>query len=133
MNVLGLVSGLFKPVLSIFQKREERKTAREAASSALAQAKQEGTQEIKLNKDVWEQLQVQGMGQTWKDEYITVSIGSILNLIVVGGILAAFGYPQVLEGIAIAIKSLGEVGVDVGFLMEATVLAGLGLSIWKRF
>ncbi len=133
MDILGVVSGLFKPVVGIFQKREERKQNRETAQAALAQGKQDNSHTLDLNKDQWEQLQVQGMADTWKDEYITVTIGSILNLIVIGGLLAAFGYPQVLEGVSIAIRALGEVGVDVGFLMKATVLAGLGLSVWKRF
>lgn len=127
------IAALFKPVASIFTAREQRKAAKEAAHAKLAHAKAEGFQQLELNKDEWEQLQVSGMMGSWKDEYVTVSVVSIFNIIVLGGILSAFGYPQVLAGIGTAIAALGEAGVDVGFLLEATILAGLGLSIWKKF
>jgi hypothetical protein len=133
MGIKEIIAGLFKPVADIFAKREERKAAKEAAAAKLAHAKQEGAQQLELNKDEWEQLQVQGMSQTWKDEYVTVSVVSILNLILIGGLAAAFGFPQVLEGVGIALTAITAAGVDIGFLMEAAVLAGLGLSIWKRF
>lgn len=126
------LSALFQPVADIVNKRQERKILKHAANAKLAQAVQAGDHAIELNKDEWEQLQVKGMDQTWKDEYVTVSIVGILNIIVVGGLASAFGYPQVLTGIGTAIAALSTAGVDVGFLMEAAVLAGLGLSIWKR-
>ena len=127
-----LITSLFAPIASIFTERERRKAAREAASAKLAMASQEGKQQLELNKDEWENLQVRGMNETWKDEYVTVSVVSIFNLIVVGGLASAFGHDQILTGVATAIQALGASGVDVGFLMEAAVLAGLGLSIWKR-
>ena len=124
---------LFKPVAALFAQREERKLARQGASAKLVQSRQDNAQTLDLNKDEWEQLQVKGMDQSWKDEYVTVSIVSILNIIVLGGILTAFDHPELLTGIAIAMTALTTAGVDIGFLMEAAVLAGLGLSIWKRF
>ena len=127
------IIALFKPVASIITKRQERKAAQQSAKNKLMQSKQDNHQAVELNKDEWEQLQVSGMDTTWKDEYVTVSIVSILNLIVVGGLLAAFDHPEVLTGVGIAINSLTTAGVDIGFLLEAAILAGLGLSIWKRF
>ncbi len=132
MSIASIVTGLFKPVASIINKRQERKQFKEQAVAKLSQSAQDDTQAINLNKDEWEALNVSGMQHTWKDEYVTVSVVSILNIIVVGGLATAFGYPQVLSGIGTAIKALGDVGVDIGFLLEATILAGLGLSIWKR-
>jgi hypothetical protein len=131
--IKDLVLSIFKPVAGIFEKREERKKQRESAHAKLAQAKVDQTHAIELNKDEWEHLAVNGLSGTWKDEYVTVSIVSILNLIVLGGILGAFGHPQVLEGLATALTALGELGVDFGFLLEATVLAAIGLNVWKRF
>jgi len=127
------ITALFAPVASIFQKRQERKLLKEAAVSKLAQSAQDNTQSLNLNKDEWEALNIKGMDHTWKDEYVTVSVVSILNAIVIGGIASAFGYPQILTGVGTAIAALGTAGVDIGFLLEAAVLAGLGLSIWKRF
>jgi hypothetical protein len=110
----------------------KRKQAKEAAQAKLVQARQDDAQQLELNKDEWEAIAASGLDKTWRDEYVTVSVVSILNLIVVGGIATAFGYPALLEGVSYSITALGALGVDIGFLMEACVLAGLGLSIWKR-
>lgn len=126
------ITSLFSPVADIFKARERRKAAREAAVAKLASATAQNAQQLELNKDEWEALQVKGMGETWRDEYITLSVGSILNIIVIGGVASAFGYTQILEGVGVAIQALTAAGVDVGFLLEATVLSGLGLSVWKR-
>jgi hypothetical protein len=126
------ITAILKPLTGIFAKREERKLVREAAAAKLVQAKQDDYQKLELNKDEWESLQVKGMADSWKDEYVTVSVVSILNIIVVGGVAAAFGHPQILEGIVVSITALESVGVDIGFLLEAAILAGLGLSVWKR-
>jgi len=127
------ITALFSPVAKIITNRQNRKAAKEAAVSKLAAAKQDNSFKLDLNKDEWEALQVKGQAETWKDEYVTVSLVSILNIIVVGGILTAFGHPEVLTGIGLAMNALTAAGIDIGFLMEAAVLAGLGLSIWKRF
>jgi len=126
------VSALFKPVADIFAERERRKAAKEAAVAKLNMAKTTNAQELELNKDEWEALAVQGLDKSWKDEYITVSVVSIFNIIIAGGIFSAFGYNQLLIGVATAIQALTEAGVDVGFLLTATILSGLGLSVWKK-
>lgn len=127
-----LITALFKPIADIVIKMQDRKAAQQTAKTKIEQAKQDDSQAIKLNQDEWEQLQVNGMDKTWKDEYVTVSVVSIFNLIVVGGLSAGLGYPQILDGVAASVLALTSVGVDVGFLLEATVLAGLGLSVWKK-
>jgi hypothetical protein len=132
MNIKEILTGLFEPIASIIRKRQERNIARDAAAAKLMQAKADNLQKIALNKDEWEQLQVTGMGSTWKDEYVTVSVVSILNILVVGGLASGFGHDQIIEGIGVAIQALALSGVDLGFLMEASILAGLGLSVWKR-
>lgn len=130
--IKDLIAGLFKPVTQIFIKKAERKAARQAAQAKLAQAKVNNAHELRLNKDEWEAIAAKGLDNSWRDEYVTVSVVGILNIIVLGGLLAAFGYPQVLEGVGNAVNALSTLGVDISFLMEAAVLAGLGLSIWKR-
>ena len=130
--IKDIISGLFAPVADIFKAREARKAAKESAQAKLAAASAENAQKLELNKDEYEAVATQGLAATWKDEYATVSVISILNLVVVGGVAAALGYPQILEGVGIAINSLSAAGVDIGFLLEATVMAAIGLSIWKK-
>ena len=69
--------------------------------------------------------------QTWKDEYVTVSIVSIINIIMVGGIASAFGYPELIDGMVIALTKLAELGLDIGFLVTAVVLAAIGMKMWR--
>lgn len=123
---------LLGPLTNIITKRQDRKAAQQTAKTKIEQAKQSHSATVELNKDEWEQLKVNGMDKTWKDEYITVSLMSIFNIVVVGGLASAFGYPEVLEGIVTSVTALTAIGVDVGFLLSATVLSGLGLSVWKR-
>ena len=127
------VTALFAPITAIITKRQDRKAAQQTAKNKLMQSKANNHQALELNKDEWEQLNVVGMDTTWKDEYVTVSVISIFNIIVIGGLASAFGYPEILTGIITAITALSAAGVDIGFILEATILAGLGLSIWKRF
>ena len=126
------ITALFKPVADIVAKRQARKLAKETAKAKLVQAKQDDTFQLQLNQDEWEALAQKGLSDSWKDEYVTVSIVSILNLIVIGGILAAFNYPQVLNGLGAALSALEYSGVNIGFLMEAVILSAVGLSIWKK-
>ena len=102
--ITSIVEGVVKPVAGVFTKREERKTQREVLSAKLKEAKQKGQTEITLSEQEIEVVRTKGLEGTWKDEYITVSLGSIINLIVAGAIAFAFGYPKLLEGMGIAIK-----------------------------
>lgn len=128
-DILGL---FISPVAKVFEKREERKTVQKQIDGKLAQAKMDGEKQVTFNDQELEQLQTQQKQQTWTDEYATVSILSILNLIVVGSIAAAFGEPRLLEGMGIAIMALVGSGVDIGFLIEAVTLAAIGLTVWRK-
>lgn len=127
------IFGLFiKPVTSYLEKREERKLAQKQIEGKLAAAKIEGAQQVTFNDQELERLSTQQKANSWTDEYATVSILSVFNIIAVGGIAAAFGEPRVLEGMGIAITALVQAGVDVGFLIEAVTLAAVGLTVWRK-
>jgi len=127
------VLGLFvKPIAGVFQKREERKLATKQIEGKLAEAKMKGDQQVTFNDQELEVVRTKGLEGTWKDEYVTVSVVSVFNLIVVGGIATAFGYPQVLEGVGLAITALVSAGVDFGFILTATVTAAIGLNVWRK-
>jgi urease accessory protein UreF len=132
MNPLDIISRVVSPIAGIFAKREERKLTRESARGKLAQAKQDGQLQVELNDQELEHINAQVKKDTWLDEYVTVSLVSIINAIVLGGVLAAFGYTQVLEGVALAVRTLVEMGVEVGFLLEAVILSAVGLVVWRK-
>lgn len=131
--MLKEVLGLFiKPVTDVIAKREERKLAQKQIEGKLAQAKVEGQNQVTFNDQELERIATNQKQNSWTDEYATVSVLSVFNIIVVGGIAAAFGEPRVLEGMGIAITALVNAGVDVGFLLEAVTLAAVGLTVWRK-
>ena len=129
---MGALKLLIQPISGLLSKRQERKQARETAISKLQQTRQDGNLQVELNDQELERVLAGDLSTTWKDEYVTVSLVSIINIIIVGGVANAFGYPQLLEGIVQAIVTLYEVGVDIGFLLEAVVLAAVGLTVWRK-
>lgn len=132
-NWIGeVIAGILKPIGNIFEAREARKAARESARAKLRTAQQETDAKLDLNDQELEQIMAAAKKDTWLDEYVTISLVSILNGVVGGAIAAAFGYTQILEGIALAVTTLVQMGVDVGFLMEAVILAAAGLVVWRK-
>lgn len=125
------LGAIVSPIANIFIKKEERKTTKIQAEGKLALAKNNNEKEITLTDQEWEAICASKQDTTWKDEYVTVLGTSPYLLIVVGAILAAFGYPEILTGITSAIKQLKEVGVDVGHIVEVVVYAALGLKLWR--
>ena len=131
-NPLEWVATLIKPISDAYKVNQERKSARESAKAKIKIAKQDNDYKLELNEQEWEALAVQGLDKSWKDEYVTVSVVSVFNLYVLGGIMAAFGHPELLQGMAIATNALVAAEVDVGFLLSAVVLAAIGLKVWRR-
>ena len=72
MGLSNIFSGLISPLTGLWANRQKRKAAKDAAVAKLTQGQQDKVHEINLSKDEWEALNVKGMGDTWKDEYVTV-------------------------------------------------------------
>jgi hypothetical protein len=132
MNIKGILGLFIEPVASIFRKREERKLAKVQVEGKLAEARQNNDAQVTFNDQELEVVLAQQKQHSWVDEYATVSVLSVFNLIVIGGIAAAFGHTEILAGIGIAVTSLVNAGVDVGFLLEAVTLSAVGLSVWRK-
>ena len=131
MSIGEIISGVLKPVASVFNKRSERKQNQDSIKGKLAQSKQDDATKVELTDAEWETVNQALQGQSWKDEYATVSIISIVNAIVIGGVLSAFGYPELIDGMVIALKTLAELGLEIGFLITAVVLAAIGMKVWR--
>ena len=132
MGIIEIGKRIVGPILDIIKGKQDRKKALQQVESKIKLAQTETEGDLVLKRHEVEALAVKGLSETWRDEYVTVSVVSIFNLIVIGGILTAFGYPQVLEGIAVSVTALEAAGVDLGFLMTAAVLTSLGVYTFKR-
>lgn len=130
--VKDAITGIVSPVANVFVKKEERKQAAESAQAKITQAKINGDKEITLTDAEWEARSVDANAGSWKDEYLTLIITSPIVMILAGGVWFAFtGDARLLEGANEGIKALTNTGVDMGDLMYAVVLAGVGLKVWR--
>ena len=130
--ITSLIGSIIDPVAKVINKRQDRKIADDTCKGKLRQAKQDGELKVELNDQEWERVNVSMQNSSWKDEYATVSVMSIFNLFVIGGVASAFGEPELMEGIVVAVTALTTVGVDVGLLIQVTVFAALGLHIVRK-
>ena len=128
------VSTIIKPITDTLNKKQDRKIAKDTINGQIAIARQAGQQEVTVNDQHLDQILAQGTQFSWKDEYVTVSMVCIINSVVAGGILAGFGYPKFLEGAIIGVNALSTVFQgDLGFMLKATVMAAIGLNVWRKF
>ena len=130
--ISSIIEGVAKPVVGLLGKRSDRKQAREGAAAKLLALKESGEQTLELTDAQWETVGQSLQPESWKDEYVTVSIVSLVNLIIIGGIASAFGAPQILAGTILAIKALTAAGVDLGFILNAVIMAAIGLKVWRK-
>jgi len=127
-----LLTQIISPIAAIFQSREERKIAKIDAQALIAQAKQNGDTQITLTDAQWESISAKGLGDSWKDEYITIVITSPIVLIIVGAvILALTGDARLLSGSVNAIKQLDLIGINMSDTIETVVFAAVGLKLWR--
>lgn len=139
-----ITGGFIGAAKDAFVARRESKDLEKTLEAKIIEQKESGSQAIELSTKEWEVLRAWQQEGTWKDEYVTVSVVLIFNIIIVGAILQAFGYPQVLEGITLAIRTLNEVMVTanlatgetewtpMGTLISVTIFAAIGVYSWKK-
>jgi hypothetical protein len=131
--IIGLISTLFQPLADSYKANQERKAAKEAAIVKIQQTQLEDANKVTLTDAEWEALAVANLNTSWKDEYVTIIITAPIVGILLGGLWTGLtGSKAVLEGMAIGLTSLASVGVDMGFLMNAVVLAAIGLKVWRK-
>tara|TARA_Y100000310_G_scaffold345238_1_gene463002 strand:+ start:253 stop:654 length:402 start_codon:yes stop_codon:yes gene_type:complete len=127
-----LLAGIVSPLSKAYTSRNDRRMSENLAKTKLQENRQQGEQKRELTDAEWEALAKAEEGKTWKDEYLTVVMTSPFVIILVGAIYAAFtGNHALLDSVKTAVVALSEMGVDLGFLMEAVVLSGVGLKIWR--
>lgn len=122
----------------VLQKQNQRSQAAQAQAK-LQLAKLNQAAQVTLTDQEWEAIVASKQDSSWKDEYVTVLITSPIALILLGALVAVYSLAldgsadtRLLDAVSLALSRLKDAGVEMGYLMNATVLAALGLKIWRR-
>ncbi len=127
------ITAIVNGVSGFVSKKQEITANKERAVAKLKQSKQEGQQHIILTDAEGEAMLSNGLAGSWKDEYVTIVITFPIVLIMLGTLYFAFTQDdRMLQAGVESIKALESAGVDMGFLMEAVVLAAISLKIWRK-
>jgi hypothetical protein len=133
MKWLELLASPINGVINIFNAKQERKKNRESALAKINLQKEQGKQQIELSDAEWEAISANKLGDSWKDEYVTILITSPFLLIILGAIQNAFGFgTELIDSAKFILTTMKELEMDFTFLLEVVVLAALGLKIWRR-
>jgi len=133
MSILKSVAGaIISPVTKAIETHQVNKTKRQELDTKIKVAKLEGNERLELTRNEIDMVRVQNMASTWTDEYVIVSLFSIVNMTIFGGIAYAMGYPLFLEGIAKGVGSLVLAGVNVGNLITVAAYSALGITVYRR-
>lgn len=118
---------------------QRNKAVEKQVEAKIAEKELDRAAQVEFSNAEWEILSKWREETTWKDEYITVSVLAVFNLIVLGGILEAFGIPQVLQGVRAALVTFNEVTQNsdgtltlLGEVTYITILAGIGVYGFKK-
>jgi hypothetical protein len=128
--VSSVVSGVVSPITGLLAKKEERKQAHEAAITALNSQKEADTTQVTIEQSHLETIMAQANQTSWKDEYVTVSLVGIINVVMLGGILHGFGYPAFLDGVVTGVQMLSQL-FDLKIAMSAVIGAAIGIRTFK--
>jgi len=128
----GIVQAAIKPVADVLSKRVDRKIAKDGLQAKAILARQEREAQVTLTTAEWEVVMASQQSSTWKDEAALI-IGAAPYVMTFGGAIwyGITGDYRMLEGTFAGINALSAVGVDVGFILTAVLLAAGGLSVWR--
>lgn len=133
MSAASVIGLLASPVTNLVGKWLDRKQAKDGLKSKAAMAKQSDATNITLTDAEWESINQQVSDGTWKDEFVTlVVMWPFLGIFGGTTYLAFTEDARLLDGTLAGIQALQALEVDVAFLMNAVVLAAVGLKIWRK-
>lgn len=142
----GPVSAVVEGVTGIVSRGQERRIAQDAVKGRIAEAKQQGNQEIALKREEWDAIAIGKSGDTWKDEYALLVVTLPFVLIIAGGVWGAFSEvcttvdgaevckpdTRLLDGVVLGLEKLAEMGVQLGVLMMIVIPAAMGIKAGMR-
>ena len=125
--ISGIVSGIVKPVADVFTAKVKQRQAKEAGLNKINQAKVDGENSLNLTDAEWESITAQGNAESWKDEYVTVTITAWIWFALYG----ALRDPETLQGVKSFLDFCTANGVEIGWLTAVVVTAAVGLKVWR--
>lgn len=132
-SIIGnVLSEAIKPVTGVFEKKIERRQARDSLRAKAQMQKTGDKTKITLSDSEWEAISASKQDTSWKDEWVTIIMTLPVPTIFLGSVYAAvYDDPRFSDGVIDGIHALNAVGVPMGELMTATVLAAVGLKLWR--
>jgi hypothetical protein len=130
-SIAGAISGAVAPIVSIFTKKTDRKAAKDAINGQVAIAKLGNEAAVSIQASDWEIVSKSQESGTWKDEYITLSVFTVFNAVIIGSVASAFGYDGgilLVQGVLEGVKTLDGLDGNVGRLMMVVAYAGLSIK-----
>jgi len=130
-SIAGAISGAVAPIVSIFTKKTDRKAAKDAINGQVAIAKLGNEAAVSIQASDWEIVSKSQESGTWKDEYITLSVFTVFNAVIIGSVASAFGYDGgilLVQGVLEGVETLDGLEGNVGRLMMVVAYAGLSIK-----
>jgi len=130
-SIAGAISGAVAPIVSIFTKKTDRKAAKDAINGQVAIAKLGNEAAVSIQASDWEIVSKSQESGTWKDEYITLSVFTVFNAVIIGSVASAFGYEGgilLVQGVLEGVETLDGLEGNVGRLMMVVAYAGLSIK-----
>ena len=126
-----LGSGIVAPIAGFFTAKTKANQIIETGRQKIKAAQIDGENSLNLTDAEWEAVSVEKNDNTWKDEYITVTMTVWIWVAMIGSIMSAYGKPQVLDGVKIFLEVCTANAVDIGYLTIMVAGAAVGLKLWR--
>jgi hypothetical protein len=129
--ISSVVSGVAAPIAGVFTAKEARKQAKDSGVAKIQLAKVDGENSLNLSDAEWEAVNAKENGETWKDEYVTVTMTAWIWVGLCGAIAQAFGHPEILDGVNTFVILCTANSINVGVLTSTVVMSAVGLKLWR--
>lgn len=122
----NLVSGLVSPITNHLTKRSDNKTR-------IKQQKIQRLMDADDKHSEWENIQAEGNGDSWKDEWITLIITLPIPVIFVSVILSVLlENPLIAEAANQGVEAIKLLVPNYAELLYIVCLAGIGIKAFKK-
>lgn len=127
------ISAVASVIGGAFEKREERKINEKTLDAKLTMKRNDNSTEVAFNEQDWEILSKRNENNTWKDEYITISMLVPVNVVFLSVFIGVlFAEPDIIAASKQAVDAMKELVPNYEYLLGLVVMAGLSIKAIKR-